>query len=63
MDHQESAGFFISQEGVPQYNVPDYLRNITLPWAETLTAVYQNPITFPSSLSPQRKSYRFKLPV
>ncbi|MBF0202581.1 MAG: class I SAM-dependent methyltransferase [Desulfamplus sp.] len=57
MDHQESAGFFISHEGVPQYNIPNYLSNIALPWASTLTDLYNNPVTFPASLSPSQGEF------
>ena len=57
MDHKKSNGFFISQKGAPLYKVPEYISNSMLAWTKTLTTLYSNPITFPSSLSPTQGGF------
>lgn len=41
------------QEGDTAWDFPDYLDNPNIPWLVELKKLYESPITFPASLSPQ----------
>ncbi len=39
------------------YEIPEYLRNCTSPWAKTLVKMYQEKFTFPASVSPAQGEF------
>lgn len=39
------------------YEIPEYLKNCTSPWAQTLVQMYENKITYPASISPSQGSF------
>ncbi|MBW4502903.1 MAG: class I SAM-dependent methyltransferase [Scytonema hyalinum WJT4-NPBG1] len=39
------------------YEIPEYLKNCTSPWAVTLVKMYQDKFTYPDSISPEQGDY------
>lgn len=39
------------------YEIPEYLKNCTSPWAKTLVTMYQEKFTFPASVSPAQGEF------
>lgn len=53
------TGNILSSLGISYqyYEIPENLKNCTLPWAATLARMYQDKFTYPSSISPEQGDF------